>query len=690
MRKEIAKNMRPVAIDDFCRFKFLSGLEFSPSGDSVSFVVSEADKKKNGYTSCIWTMRGGKPKKLTSFGKERSFQYLDDDTLLFPGEREQAQDGQAGGAGGKAPDPGSKYYRISLSGGEAELAYTFPIPVSKVLPLKDGSGDLLIAGTVMPGFEDLYKGDEKYKAEFLRQAKDNADYEVIEQSPWWWNGGTYTKGAYSGLFRWDAKKKALEWLTPKNVNVSDPKLSKDGKYVYYMASPVRPRLVLAGENSLCRMSVAGGRAKTLAKDEERFFIFGFELADDFIIIVAHDNRYGLNSDPDFFKMDYKTGAIELYAAHGESIGSSICTDIHYGENRSAAVEGNTLYFVSTRFDQANLYKLEDGVISEVIGKAGSVDGFAVRNGKILAVALWDMKGQEIYDAGGRRLTGFNSRAMSGRYVAEPEFISVRRPAVKGAAEGASEALPYEVHGFVLKPFGYDPAKKYPVILDVHGGPKCAYGAVYFHEMQYWTGKGYFVIYCNPTGSDGRNIFSDIRGKYGTVDFDDIMAFTDACLKKYPSMDKNDLFETGGSYGGFMTNWIIGHTDRFRACASQRSISNWLSFYGVSDIGVDFSADQNAAGPWSDPAALWEHSPLKYADRVKTPTLFLHSFEDYRCPVDQGYQMFTALLAHGVESRLICFRGENHELSRSGMPLHRIRRLKEITDWFDSHRKNGGK
>ena len=102
--------------------------------------------------------------------------------------------------------------------------------------------------------------------------------------------------------------------------------------------------------------------------------------------------------------------------------------------------------------------------------------------------------------------------------------------------------------------------------------------------------------------------------------------------------------------------------------------------------MDFSADQNAAGPWSDPAALWEHSPLKYADRVKTPTLFLHSFEDYRCPVDQGYQMFTALLAHGIESRLICFRGENHELSRSGKPTHRIRRLTEITNWMDKFLK----
>ena len=165
-----------------------------------------------------------------------------------------------------------------------------------------------------------------------------------------------------------------------------------------------------------------------------------------------------------------------------------------------------------------------------------------------------------------------------------------------------------------------------------------------------------------------------------------MAFCDAALAAWPDMDAEELFETGGSYGGFMTNWIIGHTDRFRACASQRSISNWFSFWGVADIGVEFAADQNAADPWNDPEKLWEHSPLKYADRARTPTLFIHSFEDYRCPIDQGYQMFTALIAHGVESRMVCFRGENHELSRSGKPSHRLKRLNEITGWFDSHRK----
>ncbi|MBR3260978.1 MAG: S9 family peptidase, partial [Firmicutes bacterium] len=219
----------------------------------------------------------------------------------------------------------------------------------------------------------------------------------------------------------------------------------------------------------------------------------------------------------------------------------------------------------------------------------------------------------------------------------------------------------------------------------HGGPKTVYGEVFYHEMQYWAGKGYFVIFCNPTGSDGRGDFMNIMGKYGTVDYEDIMAFCDAALEAWPAMDKDNFFETGGSYGGFMTNWIIGHTDRFRACASQRSISNWFSMYGVSDIGVSFTGDQCLSDPWNDPEKLWFHSPMKYADKAKTPTLFIHSFEDYRCPIDQGYQMFTSLIAHGVEAKMVTFRGENHELSRSGKPAHRLKRLKEITEWFEVHR-----
>ena len=670
--------MKPIAVDEFCKFKFLSEIEYSPEGKAAAFVVTEIDKKEDEYRSCIHILKDKKIRKLTSFGKERSFQFLDEDTLLFPGKRESSKD--------KNKDKDkveieSKYYRISLSGGEAELAYTFPIPVSKVIPLPDGN--LILEGTVMPGFEDLYKAETKYVNAYKKYVKDNKDYEIIEQNPWWFNGGSYTKGAYTGLFLWDSKKKKLTWLTKKNQNIRSTKLSKDKKSLYFISTEVKPKLDLMGGNSLCQMNINTHRQTVLAKDTDSFFMEWFELMDIGILVLASDGSYGLNTDIDFYIIDYKTKELSLYARYGESIGTSVGADVRYGGGKELRVIGDTVYFVSTRYDAANIYKLENGIISPVTQIPGSVDCFDIHDDNILAICLHNIMPQELFSikvpADGKvasnvkQLSKFNTAVLRDNYIAEPLELNVKRQG-------------YEVHGFVMEPINYNPRKKYPVILDIHGGPKTVYGQVFYHEMQYWASKGYFVIFCNPTGSDGRGAFMDIRGQYGGIDYEDIMAFLDAALKAYPAMDKNNLFETGGSYGGFMTNWIIGHTDRFRAVASQRSISNWFSMYGVSDIGIDFTLDQNLSDPWNNPEKLWSHSPMKYANKAKTPTLFIHSFEDYRCPIDQGYQMFSALVAHGVETRLVCFRGENHELSRSGKPTHRLKRLNEITNWFETHKK----
>ena len=653
--------MKPLSIDAFGEFKFLSKVAFSPKGTSACLVVTEIDRKKDEYRSCLWLRRGGKLKKLTSFGRESSFQYLDEDTILFPGRREEEKD----------ETPASRFYRISLSGGEAELAYEFPIPVSELVPLP--GGDLLLTGSVFPGFEELYKGDKKTLEAWKKAQKEEKDYEVVTQVPWWWNGSAFTRGSYQALFRYSARTKKLRRLTPENVAVREAELTPDKKTAYYLCAPVKPMLPMLGETSLCRLDLQSGESAVLARDRDDFFLEGIKAGESFAVVFAADGHLGLNTDADFYRLDYTDGSLSVMARHGEAIGSSVGSDIRFGGGRSIKMAGDTLYFVSTRFDGACLYKLENGEISPMTERPGSVDCFDVCGDKLLLIALYDMKGQELYDGKGRQLSRFNERVLRSKYVAQPESLNFTR---KGQT----------IHGFVLKPIDYDEGKRYPVILDIHGGPKTVYGPVFFHEMQYWAGQGYFVIFCNPTGSDGRGEFMDIRGKYGYDDYEDLMAFVDEALKAYPAMDPENLFETGGSYGGFMTNWIIGHTDRFRACASQRSIANWVSFYGVSDIGPDFTADQNAANPWSSVEKLWEHSPMKYADRVKTPTLFIHSFEDYRCPIDQGYQMFTSLIAHGVESRLVCFRGENHELSRSGKPSHRVRRLREITDWFASHRK----
>ena len=653
--------LKPIAVDDFCAVRSLANVTFSPAGTSACFTVSRAEKEKNCYESRLYLLKDGAVRPLTGGGKESSFCYLDENTVLFAADRE----------GEKEPSLSSRYYKIALDGGEAELAYTFPIPVSQVFPLP--GGDLLVTGSTFPGFENLYTGDKKLAKAYLAERKENEDYEVVTQLPWWWNGGTYTRGAYESLFYYDAKKKSLTRLTAAGLSVSDVQLTEDRKTVYYSLLDVSvPRPAYFGGADLYRMELASHREEAVAKSRPDFNIAAYALGRSFLLLLAADGKYGMNTDVDFYTLDYETLAVSPCAVYGESIGSSVGSDIRHGGGRTMKMDGDVLYFISTRFDSAGLYKLENGVVSPVMERGGSVDCFDRCGGKMLLCALWDMRAQELYDETGARITHLNDAALRGKYVARPETLTFT-------------AEDHEVHGFVLKPMNFEPGEKYPVILDVHGGPKTVYGPVFYHEMQYWAGRGYFVIFCNPTGSDGRGAFMDIRGKYGTVDFDDLMAFCDVALAAYPEMDSDNFFETGGSYGGFMTNWIIGHTDRFRACASQRSISNWTSFYGVSDIGPDFSEDQCGSTIWPDVEKFWWHSPMKYADKVKTPTLFLHSLEDYRCPVDQGYQMYSALIAHGIESRLVLFRGENHELSRSGKPKHRIRRLNEITGWFEHHK-----
>ena len=294
------------------------------------------------------------------------------------------------------------------------------------------------------------------------------------------------------------------------------------------------------------------------------------------------------------------------------------------------------------------------------------------------VGFRELKLQELYKLENSeeiQITDFNGWVNKVKKLSYPERLTFQ------TKEGIT------IEGWVMKPVDYEEGKKYPAILNIHGGPKTVYGEIFFHEMQYWANEGYVVFFCNPRGSDGRgNAFADIRGKYGTVDYEDIMKFTDVVLEKYPFINKERVGVTGGSYGGFMTNWIIGHTNRFKAAVSQRSISNWISKFGTTDIGYYFVEDQQAATPWSDVEKLWFHSPLKYANKVQTPTLFIHSEEDYRCWTVEAFQMFTALKYHGVEARLCLFKGENHELSRSGKPKHRIRRLKEITNWFNKYLK----
>ena len=273
----------------------------------------------------------------------------------------------------------------------------------------------------------------------------------------------------------------------------------------------------------------------------------------------------------------------------------------------------------------------------------------------------------------KELTHLND--LSDYYVAQPQRITLSKKT--------------KIQGWVLLPEGFDKKKTYPAILDIHGGPKCAYGEIFYHEMQYWANEGYIVFFCNPRGGDGRgNAFADLRRQWGGIDYEDIMDFTDEVLRLYPQIDKNRVGVTGGSYGGYMTNWIVSHTDRFRCAATQRSISNWMTEVCASDYGIDFPYEMQYTDLYSCHDELWSMSPLKYVNQVKTPLLFIHSTEDYRCTFVEALQFYTAVKCRGVETKLVGFRGENHGLSRGGKPKHRIRRLYEITQWMNRYLKEG--
>ncbi|WP_394172172.1 S9 family peptidase [Guptibacillus hwajinpoensis] len=244
----------------------------------------------------------------------------------------------------------------------------------------------------------------------------------------------------------------------------------------------------------------------------------------------------------------------------------------------------------------------------------------------------------------------------------------------------------EIQGWLMKPVGFKEDKTYPLVLEIHGGPHMMYGNSFMHEFQLLAAKGYAVLYTNPRGSQGygQAFVNGCRGDYGGGDYEDLMAGVNAVLKTYAFIDEERLLVTGGSYGGFMTNWIVGKTDRFKAAVTQRSISNWQSFYGVSDIGYFFTKWEVGSDLDENPEQLWHHSPLKYVDQIETPLLILHSENDLRCPIEQGEQLYVALKHRRKKTMFVRFPDSDHNLSRSGLPELRVERLKHLAGWFDTH------
>ncbi len=652
-----------IAFHDLLQYRFLSAPRFSPDGSKVAFAVHRADLEGNRYLSDLWvydlSTETGSP--LTASGAERAFCWdVPGTALFFVSDRalqpsEKAPEDESA----KGPAKRARLYRIPVAGGEARFLAEVPRAVGALWAL---DGERLLLQTVDP--------DEPERFE-------DADYRIFEQVPFCSNGKGFTGHSRRRLSLLALASGELQDLSPHGMEVRQVRLSADRRRA--LATGVVYRDVMPETSGVWEFDLESGGVTERVPQAH----FAWSCADAFaggLLLTGTDMKaHGHNENVRFYRMgNAEDGVPECLTPElDRGLRNSVICDCRYGltdQAQAFQVDGDRAWFVSTDGFRSHLHTVDArGEIRQVTRELRSVDDYDVRGGRAAVVGLEGLGLQELYlveDGKERRLTDFNAAPLAGKDLSVPEYVRLEN----GTPEG--------LDCWYMRPVGFEVGKRYPTLLHIHGGPKMAFGDVFVHEMQCWAAEGFVVLFCNPRGSDGKgNAFADIRGQYGTVDYEDLMGLVDWAVDTLPFVDRDRLGVTGGSYGGFMTNWIVGHTDRFRAAATQRSICNWVSMAGISDIGYFFVPDQQAADIWSDVDKLWHHSPLKYADQARTPTLIVHSDEDHRCEVSQGLQFFTALRRNGVEARLCVFKGENHELSRSGRPRPRLARMQEIVRWF---------
>jgi dipeptidyl aminopeptidase/acylaminoacyl peptidase len=433
------------------------------------------------------------------------------------------------------------------------------------------------------------------------------------------------------------------------------------------------------------------------------------------VSARHDSReHDLNNDVFVMRPD----GTELRRVTDNSLGlgeptftpdgnTILAVGVDPGPDRSRWVaRQNGLYAVDAsggaphRLTDAEQYNLDEARI--VVTAEGALVLVENRGAVDLLAVPFDRSAPTTVSAGHRQLTGFDVAGETIVLTYKDESSAGELGVLRGgelekvtdfAAALREQAPPrplieltaaapdgQPLHGFLVTPHGDGP---HPVLLMIHGGPFAQYTWTVFDEAQVYAGAGYAVVYTNPRGSSGYGAaYGDwIRGDVGTKSSVDLLALLDEALAR-PELDETRVGVLGGSHGGYMTSWLVGHTDRFRAAVSERAVNAIDSFAGSSDIGWGFGDDLYA----TDREGQLRQSPLTYADAITTPLLIVHSEEDWRCPLEQGQRLYVALRNRDAEVEMLIFPGEGHELSRSGLPSHRIARFEAIVEWFGRYLK----
>lgn len=664
--------MKPVTLDHFTEYRFPSQLRSNQKG-AVAFLAKQANLEENCYHSDLWILENNTARQLTFDHTARAIFWKDEQTILLA-RAQQKKDIETIQNG----IPLTILQKLCLKkAGEAEEWLRLPYEISDLVFLSENK--FLFLANFDPALNAILEKAEYDPEKAALLLKEDSICEVLTELPFWENGSGFTKDQRQRLYLYDNGN--VKPLVDERTNILQLRVSDDKTTAFYTCENHKAKASITDKLYVLNLTTLEREDISIEQDFSHSQIVPVS-ADCLVVFGTNMKKHGLNENGAFFKIEIAQRSTTVLYDKNEYDGwDPIGTDLKMPAAPRWFGKGNTVYWIGQKGDSSQIFSIDitNGDIHHLTSQKGCVSELVFDGKGIVFSAMRKLQGPELYRYEfdypvEEQITQLNP-------LAEEFTFSVPEPFPFTNQEGNS------MRAWVIKPVHFNASHTYPAILVIHGGPKTSYGSVLMHEMQYWANQGYGVFFCNPTGSTGqKDDFGDLRERYGLIDFDDLMLFTDLVLEQNSWIDPELLGVTGGSYGGFMTNWIIGHTDRFKTAVSERSISNWATMETVSDIGYYFIPDQTGASIWNDPQSIWEQSPLKYAINVKTPTLFIHSDEDYRCPLVEGIQMYSALQYFKIETKLCIFKGQNHELTRNGAPKSRMRRLKEITEWFDNHLK----